>query len=46
MCKLTCEIGGEHVVMVTQFLAAVPAGMLNKEFDKNTTAVNMLMQDF
>ena len=49
----TFDIGGEHVVMVTQFLAAVPAGILKSqvgnlgdEFEKITTAVDMLMQGF
>lgn len=49
----TFEIEGEHVVMVTQFLAAVPVGILKspvanqrESFDKITTAVDMLMQGF
>lgn len=49
----TFEINGEHVVMVTQFLAAVPAGILkspvgklNEEIDEITIAVDMLMQGF
>ncbi|MFP7674583.1 CcdB family protein [Marivita sp. S0852] len=47
------DINGERVVMVTQFMAAVPMGMLvssignlNAEFDKITAAVDMLMQGF
>lgn len=47
------EIKGEPVVMVTQFLAAVPVGVLKPpvanladEFDKITNAVDMLMQGF
>ena len=49
----TFEIDGESVVMVTQFMAAVPARMLTNsianieaEFDKITAAVDMLMQGF
>lgn len=47
------EIGGEYVVMVTQFLAAVPVGLLkspvdniSEDFGKVTTAIDMLMQGF
>ena len=47
------EIEGQWVVMVTQFLAAVPTGVLKspvgtlaEEFDKVTMAVDMLMQGF
>lgn len=49
----TFEIDGEHVVMVTQFLAAVPSailkspvGNLSEDFDKVTIAIDMLMQGF
>jgi toxin CcdB len=49
----TFDINGEAVVMVTQFMAAVPAGVLkssvgklDEEFDKVTIAVDMLMQGF
>lgn len=49
----TFEIDGEHVVMVTQFMAAVPKSILklpvenlNTDFEKITTAVDMLMQGF
>lgn len=49
----TFEINGEQFIMVTQFLAAVPVGILKsqvgnlrEEFDKVTTAVDMLMQGF
>lgn len=49
----TFDINGESVVMVTQFMAAVPVGMLassianiEAEFDKVTAAVDMLMQGF
>lgn len=49
----TFEINGEAVIMVTQFMAAVPASMLkspvgklDEEFDKVTIAVDMLMQGF
>ncbi|WP_120634976.1 CcdB family protein [Ruegeria sp. EL01] len=47
------EIEGEPVVMVTQFLAAVPAGILksqvcnlNEEFEHITVAIDMLMRGF
>lgn len=47
------ELDGKSVVMVTQFMAAVPTGMLNsavgkldEEFEKVTAAVDMLMQGF
>ena len=47
------ELDGESVVMVTQFMAAVPTGMLNisvrkldEEFEKVTAAIDMLMQGF
>lgn len=47
------DIEGQSVVMVTQFLAAVPIGLLkssvgnlSEEFDTVTTAVDMLMQGF
>ena len=47
------DIDGHSVVMVTQFLAAVPVGILkspignlSEEFDTVTTAVDMLMQGF
>ncbi|MCB1376963.1 MAG: CcdB family protein [Alphaproteobacteria bacterium] len=49
----TFDINGERVVMVTQFMAAVPEGMLTSsvvriesEFEKITSAVDMLMQGF
>lgn len=49
----TFDINGERVVMVTQFMAAVPMGMLapsianiEAEFDKITAAVDILMQGF
>jgi toxin CcdB len=49
----TFEIHGERVVMVTQFIAAVPVGMLassianiETDFEKITAAVDMLMQGF
>lgn len=49
----TFTLNGEHVVMVTQFMAAVPVGVLSSsfanleaEFDKITAAVDMLMQGF
>ncbi|WP_170763101.1 CcdB family protein [Ruegeria lacuscaerulensis] len=47
------EVNGERVVMVTQFLAAVPVGILKSqicnlsdEFDQITVAIDMLMQGF
>ena len=47
------EINGQAVVMVTQFLAAVPVGALksqitnlNDEFEQITGAIDMLMQGF
>ncbi|GIT89090.1 MULTISPECIES: CcdB family protein [Roseobacter] len=47
------ELDGKSVVMVTQFMAAVPTSMLNsavgkldEEFEKVTAAVDMLMQGF
>ena len=47
------DINGESVVMVTQFMAAVPVGMLASSIanieaasDKITAAVDMLMQGF
>ncbi len=47
------EVDGQSVVMVTQFLAAVPIGILkfpigklDGEFEKVTLAVDMLMQGF
>ena len=47
------EIDGVQVVMVTQFMAAVPSGMLRarvgnlgEDFDKITSAIDMLMQGF
>ncbi|SLN76311.1 CcdB family protein [Ruegeria meonggei] len=47
------EINGEHVVMATHFLAAVPVGILKSqvcdlkdEFEQITVAVDMLMQGF
>ena len=49
----TFEINNETVIMVTQFMAAVPVGVLkssvgklDEEFDKVTIAVDMLMQGF
>lgn len=49
----TFVIDGEQVVMVTQFLAAVPVGMLkssthtlSQDFDKITVAIDMLIQGF
>lgn len=49
----TFVINGEPVVMVTQFMAAVPAGILkfsvgklDEDFEKITIAVDMLMQGF
>ncbi|WP_299987746.1 CcdB family protein [uncultured Ruegeria sp.] len=46
-------IAGEPVVMVTQFMAAVPTGVLKSsignlkgEFEQITVAVDMLMQGF
>lgn len=49
----TFEIEGQHVVMVTQFMAAVPKGILkspvgnlHEDFEQVTTAVDMLMQGF
>jgi len=47
------DIDGQAFVMVTQFLAAVPAGILKSpigkldgDFEKVTIAVDMLMQGF
>lgn len=47
------EVDGKPVVMVTQFLAAVPIGVLksqvanlNDEFEQITVAIDMLMQGF
>lgn len=47
------DIDGEPVVMVTQFMAAVPVGILKssvasleEEFEKITVAIDMLMQGF
>ncbi|MEL6886561.1 MAG: CcdB family protein [Pseudomonadota bacterium] len=47
------EFDDEPVVMVTQFMAAVPIGVLgasignlDKEFEKVTAAIDMLMQGF
>ena len=47
------DIEGEHVVMVTQFLAAVPIGVigapisnLSNDFAQITNAIDMLMQGF
>lgn len=47
------DIKGEPVVMVTQFMAAVPVGILKSQicnlgddFDQITTAIDMLMQGF
>lgn len=49
----TFEIDGECVVMVTQYLAAVPSsllnsrvGDLNEDFEQITIAIDMLMQGF
>ncbi|GFE67286.1 CcdB family protein [Litoreibacter roseus] len=49
----TFIVNGEVVVMVTQFMAAVPAGILRSsvgkldgEFENVTAAVDMLMQGF
>ena len=49
----TFEIGEDYVVMVTQFMAAVPIGILKspvgnleEEFEKITVAIDMLMQGF
>ncbi len=46
-------IDGEQVVMVTQFMAAVPVGLLKSpvghlkdDFEQITVAVDMLMQGF
>lgn len=46
-------VKGEQVVMVTQFVAAVPAGMLGEkitsladDFDQITQAIDMLIQGF
>ncbi len=47
------EVQGERVVMVTQFLAAIPLGVLKSqvgnlsdEFDQITIAIDMLKQGF
>ncbi|MES0828266.1 CcdB family protein [Ruegeria sp. SCP11] len=47
------EVQGERVVMVTQFLAAIPLGVLKPqvgnlgdEFDQITIAIDMLLQGF
>jgi len=47
------EFGAEPLVMVTQFLTAVPTsilkapvGSLDEEFEKVTAAIDMLMQGF
>ncbi|MFK7755278.1 MAG: CcdB family protein [Sedimentitalea sp.] len=47
------EVRGEPVVMVTQFLAAVPSGILkapvatlSEEFEAITSSIDMLMQGF
>ncbi len=47
------DINGKPMVMVTQFLAAVPVGVLksqianlNDEFEQITVAIDMLMQGF
>lgn len=47
------ELNDEPVVMVTQFLAAVPTGILktsvgklDEEFEKVTSAIDMLIQGF
>lgn len=49
----TFEFKGETVVMVTQFMAAVPVGILKnpvgsfaQEFEKVTSATDMLIQGF
>jgi toxin CcdB len=49
----TFDIDGQSVVMVTQFMAAVPIGVLKspigsltEKFDTVTTAIDMLMQGF
>lgn len=49
----TFEIDGETVVMVTQFMAAVPIGTLknpierlDSKFEQITSATDMLMQGF
>lgn len=49
----TFDIDGHSVVIVTQFLAAVPIGVLKSpvgnlagEFETVTTAIDMLMQGF
>ncbi|MFT5625011.1 MAG: toxin CcdB [Yoonia sp.] len=49
----TFDIDGQPVVMFTQFLAAVPKGVLkspvgslNKECDTVATAIDMLIQGF
>jgi len=49
----TFDIDGETMVMVTQFVAAVPVGVLKSpamnieaEFEKITAAVDMLIQGF
>ena len=49
----TFDIKGKSVMMVTQFVAAVPAGMLGAsianieaEFNKITIAFDMMMQRF
>ena len=49
----TFEINGNAFVMVTQFMAAVPLGVLSKpvgslegQFDQIKSAVDMLMQGF
>jgi len=47
------EFNGEPLAMVTQFMAAVPTsilkspvGKLDEEFERVTTAIDMLMQGF
>lgn len=47
------EINGKRVVMVTQYLAAVPSSILNsrvgnldEDYEQITIAVDMLMQGF
>jgi toxin CcdB len=47
------ELDDEPVIMVTQFMAAIPSGMLNtsvgkldKESEKVTAAIDMLIQGF
>lgn len=47
------ELQNESVVMVTQFMAAVPTGILktsvgklDEEFEKVTSAIDMLIQGF